>query len=458
MIPPTAQEQEKSLARQKPGGDKTIIRFKEFRRTEEERLREWHLAGGGGREVARARAEMVDALLLDLLQAISAEVLSKPLAGRLCLAAFGGYGRRELTPLSDVDILFLLPKAKADKEVEELIRRTVVALWDIGFKVGQATRSITEAVEKANEDPVTKTSMLESRFLAGEREIFNRFRERFLDECVRGRAEAYIAWRLANQAEMRAKYGRTVFMQEPNIKNGAGSLRDYQSLLWVSQFKLGANSTAKLAEAKILRDSERRALDKAYDFLLRVRAQMQYINGRSADLLTLQLQGRVAQALGYPQKNILRKVEAFMRDYYGHSRTIYLTTEAALRKMNAAPAAKPPAILRLLGVRQKTERLDRFTIRGGMLEPDSREIFNDDPYRLLRAFHHAQVRHLTFHPELADLVSRRLHLIDRTFQYSRSARETFLAILARKGEVGPTLRLMHDLGVLGRYIPEFGAL
>jgi [protein-PII] uridylyltransferase len=458
VIPPTAQEQEKSLARQKPGGDKTIIRFKEFRRTEEERLREWHLAGGGGREVARARAEMVDALLLDLLQAISAEVLSKPLAGRLCLAAFGGYGRRELTPLSDVDILFLLPKAKADKEVEELIRRTVVALWDIGFKVGQATRSITEAVEKANEDPVTKTSMLESRFLAGEREIFNRFRERFLDECVRGRAEAYIAWRLANQAEMRAKYGRTVFMQEPNIKNGAGSLRDYQSLLWVSQFKLGANSTAKLAEAKILRDSERRALDKAYDFLLRVRAQMQYINGRSADLLTLQLQGRVAQALGYPQKNILRKVEAFMRDYYGHSRTIYLATEAALRKMNAAPAAKPPAILRLLGVRQKTERLDRFTIRGGMLEPDSREIFNDDPYRLLRAFHHAQVRHLTFHPELADLVSRRLHLIDRTFQYSRSARETFLAILARKGEVGPALRLMHDLGVLGRYIPEFGAL
>jgi [protein-PII] uridylyltransferase len=458
VIPPTAQEQEKSLARQKPGGDKTIIRFKEFRRTEEERLREWHLAGGGGREVARARAEMVDALLLDLLQAISAEVLSKPLAGRLCLAAFGGYGRRELTPLSDVDILFLLPKAKADKEVEELIRRTVVALWDIGFKVGQATRSISEAVDKANEDPVTKTSMLESRFLAGEREIFNRFRERFLDECVRGRAEAYIAWRLANQAEMRAKYGRTVFMQEPNIKNGAGSLRDYQSLLWVSQFKLGANSTAKLAEAKILRDSERRALDKSYDFLLRVRAQMQYINGRSADLLTLQLQGRVAQALGYPQKNILRKVEAFMRDYYGHSRTIYLTTEAALRKMNAAPAAKPPAILRLLGVRQKTERLDRFTIRGGMLEPDSREIFNDDPYRLLRAFHHAQVRHLTFHPELADLVSRRLHLIDRTFQYSRSARETFLAILARKGEVGPALRIMHDLGVLGRYIPEFGAL
>ena len=460
MTPTEAQESAKPAAtRPKPAdGAKLVARFKEFRRAEEDRLRGWHLKGGGGREVARQRSDMVDALLRELFSALSREVLSKPLAGRLCVAAFGGYGRRELTPLSDVDILFLLPKAKADKEIEELIRRTVTSLWDIGFKLGQATRSISEAVEKANEDPVTKTSMLESRYLDGERELFNRFRERFIEECVRGHAEEYIAWRLANQSELRGKYGRTVFMQEPNIKNGAGSLRDYQSLLWVSQFKLGANSTAKLAEAKILRDSERRELEKAYDFLLRVRAEMQYLNGRSADQLTLQLQGRVANALDYPQKNILRKVEAFMRDYYGHARSIYLLTEAALRRMNAAPVVKPSGILRFLGVRQKPERLDRFLIRNSMLEPESREIFNDDPYRLLRAFHHAQVRHLEFHPELSDLVARRLHLIDRTFQYASSARETFFAILSRKGEVGPALRLMHDLGVLGRYIPEFGAL
>ena len=440
------------------GNNDPVTLFKNFRMEEEARLRTWHDAGGGGREIARQRSDMTDILFRELFEDVVRRVAKKALSGRLSVAAFGGYGRRELTPMSDVDILFLQDKSTVDKEVEEIIRQTLVALWDIGFKVGHATRSISEAVEKCNEDPITKTSMLECRFLAGEREIFNRFKERFHDECVRGHADQYIAWRLANQAELRVKYGRTVFMQEPNIKSGTGSLRDYQSLLWISQFKLGINSTAKLVEAKVLRDGDRRRLEKSYDFMLRTRAAMQYLNGRSADVLTLQLQGRVANEFSYPQKNILRKVEAFMRDYYGHARTIYLVTEAALRKMEAAPDARPKGILSLFGVRQKPEKLDRFIIRNGQLEPESREIFNDDPYRLMRAFHHAQVRQLEFHPELVDLIRRRLHLIDRTFQYAIAARETFFAILSRKGEVGRILRLMHDLGVLGRYIPEFGAL
>ena len=439
-------------------GGNLVPLFKDFRKVEEERLRAWHDAGGGGREIARQRSDMVDILFRELLEGVVRQSPVKSLSGRLCVVAFGGYGRRELTPMSDIDILFLQARHTNNKEVEEIIRQTIVALWDIGFKVGQATRTISEAIAKSNEDPVTKTSMLESRFLAGEREIFTDFKERFQGECVRGKAAQYIAWRLANQAEQRLKYGQTVFMQEPNIKSGTGSLRDYQSLLWISHFKLGINSTAKLVESKILRDSDRRRLEKSYDFMLRTRAAMQYLNGRSADTLTLQLQGRVAQEFSYPQKNILRKVEAFMRDYYGHARTIFLVSEGALRKMEAIPKARPEGILHMLGVRRKPEKLDRFIIRDGLLEPESREIFNDDPYRLMRAFHHAQVRQLEFHPELVDLIRRRLHLIDRTFQYAVAARETFFAILSRKGEVGRSLRLMHDLGVLGRYIPEFGAL
>jgi [protein-PII] uridylyltransferase len=432
--------------------------FKDFLKVEEERLHEWHKAGGGGREIARQRSDIVDILVRELFEGVVREVATKPLAGRLCVMAFGGYGRRELTPMSDIDILFLQDKETRDKEAEEIIRRTIVALWDIGFKVGQATRTVAEAIEKSNEDMVTKTSMLESRYLVGDRDIFTRFKERFQRECIHGREQEYISWRLANQNELRTKYGQSVFMQEPNIKSGTGSLRDYQSLLWISQFKLGINSTAKLVEWKILRDADRKRLDKSYDFLLRTRAEMQYLNGRSADQLTLQLQGRVAQAFDYPQKNILRKVESFMRDYYGHARTIFLVTEAALGKMEARSAPEPSSLFRLLRAKPKTEKFDRFLVRHGQLIPESREIFNDDPYRLLRAFHHAQIRQLEFHPELVDLISRRLHLIDRTFQYSASARETFFAILSRKGEVGRILRLMHNLGVLGRYIPEFGTL
>jgi [protein-PII] uridylyltransferase len=442
--------------RRKP--DDPITIFKGFRKVEEQRLRMWHNAGGGGREVARQRSELVDILFRELFHGVVSSVAPKGVKNRLCVAAFGGYGRRELMPFSDVDILFLLEGAGQDKEIEEVIRQTLVLLWDIGFKVGHATRTISEAVKKANEDMVTKTSMLESRFLAGEREIFTRFRNRFQDECVRGREKEYIQWRLANQAELRIKYGSSVFLQEPNVKNGIGGLRDYQSLLWISHFKLGLMTTSKLVEAKVLRDTERRLLEKGYDFLLRTRTEMHYLNDRAVDSLTLQLQGRVAVAFDYQQKNILRKVEMFMRDFYSHTRNIHLVTEAGLERMHAVPEKKPAGILAMLGVRPKSERFDGFIARQGKLQPESRAIFNEDPYRMIRAFHHAQVRQLEFHAELSDLIRRRLPLVNRTFQYARAARETFFAILSHKGKVGPVLRLMHNLGFLGRYMPEFGAL
>ncbi len=462
MISPHEQKLEKTARelseRTRRRRDSPITIFKGFRKVEEQRLRMWHNAGGGGREIARQRSDLVDILFRELFEGVTASLLPKGLSGRLCVAAFGGYGRRELTPFSDVDILFLQTATRQDKEIEEVIRQTLVLLWDIGFKVGHATRTISQAVKKANEDMITKTSMLESRFLAGDREIFSQFKERFQKECVQGREEEYISWRLANQADLRIKHGPSVFLQEPNVKNGIGGLRDYQSLLWISHFKRGIMTTAKLVEAKILRDTERRLLEKGYDFLLRTRTEMHYLNNRAVDTLTLQLQGRVAVAFNYPQKNILRKVETFMREFYSHTRNIHLLTEAALQRMDAVPVKKTPGLLSMFATKGKSEKFDRFIVRQGRLEPESRDIFHDDPYRMLRAFHHAQVRQLEFHAELSDLIRRRLPLVNRTFQYARAARETFFAILSRKGEVGPILRLMHDLGFLGRYMPEFGAL
>jgi len=462
MISPHEQKLEKTARelseRTRRRRDSPITIFKGFRKVEEQRLRMWHNAGGGGREIARQRSDLVDILFRELFEGVTASLLPKGLSGRLCVAAFGGYGRRELTPFSDVDILFLQTATRQDKEIEEVIRQTLVLLWDIGFKVGHATRTIAQAVKKANEDMITKTSMLESRFLAGDREIFSQFKERFQKECVRGREEEYISWRLANQADLRIKHGPSVFLQEPNVKNGIGGLRDYQSLLWISHFKRGVMTTAKLVEAKVLRETERRLLEKGYDFLLRTRTEMHYLNNRAVDTLTLQLQGRIAVAFNYQQKNILRKVETFMREFYSHTRNIHLLTEAALQRMDAVPVKKAPGLLSMFATKGKSEKFDRFIVRQGRLEPESRDIFHDDPYRMLRAFHHAQVRQLEFHAELSDLIRRRLPLVNRTFQYARAARETFFAILSRKGEVGPILRLMHNLGFLGRYLPEFGAL
>ena len=440
----------------KCAGERVTL-FKGFRKVEEHRLKLWHQSGGGGREVARKRADMVDVLFRELFSAVINEVAPKGLGEPLVVAAFGGYGRRELTPMSDIDIAFLHAKAAPGPLVEEAIRATLMSLWDIGFKVGHATRSIAGAIKQSNADLITKTAMLESRFLAGDREVFTEFRERFEDECVRGKEAEYIAWRLANQLDLHKKAGGTAFVQEPNVKNGVGALRDFQNLLWLAYFKRRLNSAPKLVDAHILRDAERHAIERGYDFLLRTRAEMQYLGGRSSDVLTLQMQGKVAVAFGYPQRHILRKVEAFMRHYYTHTRAIQLSTEAAIERLELRPESPRRGLLGLLRP-SRPERFDGFVAKGGKLHAENRDLFAEDEFRILRAFHHAQVRGLELGADLRDLIRRRLPEINRTFQYAKAARESFLAILSRKGEVGRILREMHDLGVLGKYVPEFGAL
>ncbi|HEY8899864.1 MAG TPA: [protein-PII] uridylyltransferase [Chthoniobacterales bacterium] len=433
--------------------------FKRFLKLEEHRLRMWHNAGGGGREIARQRADLIDIVLRELFENITDTVGDKPGKERLVVAAFGGYGRREMNPFSDVDIMFLIERGKPSEQLENIIRQTLTGLWDLGFKVGHSTRSISQAVKAANEDMITKTSMLECRFLLGEREIFNDFKSRFERDCLDGKEDAYIRWRFLSQIENHKKYGGTIFVQEPNVKNGVGGLRDYQNLLWIAFVAERLNSTAKLAERKFLRGSERRALEKAYDFLLRVRTEMHYINGRPIDGLTLQLQGKVATAFNYPQKHILRRCEAFMRDYYSHTRELAQITTSALERLDTRPPnARPTTILSMIGSKPKSVKFDGFVARDGRMFPIARDVFNEDPVRLLRVFQHAQKRKLELSAELRDLIRRRLLLIDRTFQYARASREIFLDILSHKGEVGRILRAMHDVGVLGRFLPEFGAL
>ena len=350
---------EKSLKRV----GESIEIFRAFRKVEEHRLRMWHHGGAGGREVARQRSDLVDILFKELFEGIIRSVVPKGLTEPLVVTALGGYGRRELTPFSDVDIMFVIPKSQPSKASEEIIRKTLTTLWDIGYKVGHSTRSIAQTIKQANGDMVTKTSLLESRYLSGDRDLLTEFKKHFENECVRGREGEYISWRLANQAETRAKYGRSVFMQEPNVKNGVGGLRDYHSLLWISYFKERISTTAKLVERRFLRDSERRALEKSYDFLLRVRTEMHYLTGRPIDGLTLQLQGRVAAGFNFPQKHILLRVEAFMREYFSHARNIHLITQSVIERINVVPER-----LGLFGIlRPKLEKFDGFVARNGKL-------------------------------------------------------------------------------------------
>ena len=436
--------------------DLPVAKLQRFRKKEELRLKLWHRAGGGGKEIAARRTELVDILFREIFRHAARSAGVGETMPSLLAAAFGGYGRKELNPFSDVDVTFLHVGAQPTAQMEQVISGTLLALWDLGFKVGHATRSIKGAIERANADMVTKTAMIESRLLAGDKKLFEAFCKEFDASCVRGKEKDYIAFRHENLKELRARYGGSVFMQEPNIKSGCGGLRDYQNLLWTGTFHSGATTTAKLVEQKILREKERRMLDEAHDFLLKVRTEMHYQTDRASDQLTLQLQGKVATALGYPEKSILRRCESFMRDYYSHTRTIHLVTSLALARIREEMGMKSGILAKFLG--KRPEKAGEFIIRNGELYPTARDIFNKDPARIMRAFQLAQTRGLTFSAELGDLVKRRLQLVDRTFRYDKENRAVFLAILSRKGEVGRILRLMHDLGFLGKYLPEFEPL
>jgi [protein-PII] uridylyltransferase len=432
-----------------------ISKLQTFRKKEEHRLKIWHRAGGGGREIAALRTEIIDLLVKGIFRfALRKENGGEEVPGFL-ISAFGGHGRRELNPFSDVDITFLHAGGKPTELMERVISICLMTLWDLGFKVGHATRSVRGALEHANADMMTKTAMLESRLLAGDKKLFQEFRNQFDKGCVLGKEKDYIAFRLNNLKELRARYGAIVFMQEPNIKSGCGGLRDYQNLLWTGMFHSGASTPKKLVDQGILRERERRSLEEAQDFLLKVRTEMHYQTGRPSEQLTLQLQGKVATALGYAEKNILRRCEAFMRDYYRHTRSIHLITSLALGRIREQHGDGRSMLSKLL-VRE--EKVDELVIRNREIFPSTRDIFNRDPARMMRAFQLAQSRDLSFSAELEDLIKRRLHLVDRTFQYNKEIRTVFLSILSRKGAVGRILRLMHNLGFLGKYIPEFEPL
>lgn len=441
--------------------------YKRFLRIEDHRLRLAHQAGGGGREICHRRVHLLDVFLQHLFADACKACLPDDLAASAApaMVAIGGYGRGELNPFSDVDIMFLHNFAadKAPEPMHELIKQILYVLWDIGFKVGHATRSIREACSHANEDNISKTALLEARFLAGRETLLTDFKARFDRACVQGHERAYLAWRQEDQRTRHLKFGPAIFLQEPNVKSSPGGLRDYHNLLWSAFFRERAISVDHLAEQKFINDSERRSLEKAYDFILRVRTDLHYLARRSTDTLAMNYQSQIADRFRYPQDNTTHRTEEFMRDYYHHARTISLTTETLFQRLVESRSARgkkgPVGLLRFFRRGAAgLERFDGFCAQGGQIYPETREVFNQDPFRLLRVFAHAQSRGLRISSELAQLIRRRLRLVNRTFQYAKAAREAFIEILGRKGQVGRILRAMHEVDLLGAYLPEFGDL
>src|SRR5256884_1082137 len=438
--------------------------YKKFLKVEEHRLRLKHQAGGGGREICSRRAELVDVLLQYVFGAAEASARGNGAAKvPLALVALGGYGRGELNPFSDIDVMLLHHQEKKwiSPHLEEMVQQVLYLLWDSGFKVGHSTRSIKEAVAQANQDMRTKTAMLESRFLAGDAELAQEFRRQFRSKCVNGYEREYVEMRMQDQVTRHKKFGDSVYLQEPNLKSGCGGLRDYQNLLWMTYFKEGSLSTNQLVGKDWLSESDQRRIETAYDFLLRLRTDLHYATGRATDILHISLQEQIAKRLNYSPRNGQLRSEALMRHYYEHTRNIFRVTERISAQFGSGHVtSRTRSLFSFLPLIRpdKTPVGESFFIRNKQLHPDRRDLFQKDPEQMMRAFQLIQEYVLDLSPEAADLVSRSLEQVTRTYQYARGPREIFTAILSRKGEVGRVLRTMHRVDFLGRYIPEFGQL
>ena len=457
-----------------------LARYKTFLKVESHRLKIRHRAGGSGLEVCRGRAMLVDVLIRQLWNTAKnsmSEQAQKEFPP-VTLVALGGYGRGELNPLSDLDIMFLhygqvVVGTKPLPSLAKLMDGILMPLWDLGFKVGHSVRTIGECVEAANSktDPKSmesKTSLIEARMVVGDTKLFEKLQKTVVAKCVDDFEDQYIAARMIDQSERRAKYGNSATMQEPNIKNGCGGLRDVQNLHWMAFFKYRTRSLEEMQARDFITPTERKQLETAYDFLLTVRNEMHYQASSPkypSDNLTKSMQPTVATHLGYSERSPSVRLEKFMRDLYNHMRNVYLITRTLEERLSLLPKQQLLPDFSKLGrfipapfKKAPPQVIDGFKFVGNQIHLVSTRVFKDQPRRLMRVFLHAQQRGLRLHPDVAQLIRKDLPLVDRSFIYDEHVRETFLEILNQRGNVAPVLRAMHEVGLLGKYIPEFGKL
>jgi [protein-PII] uridylyltransferase len=429
-----------------------LSQFKRFLKLETDRLRMRHRFGLGGLEIASARSYQVDQVVSHACRLAygEADAVSRAAIGKCAVVALGGYGRAELAPFSDVDLLFLHPGGGGEA-VRRFVEQVLQLLWDVGLVVGHSFRSVRECLEEARADLRSRTALAEARLVTGDPRIFATL-DSALDGPIRPdrrSAEAFVEALRTEVAERHARFGGAVCVQEPQVKEGVGGLRDLHAVLWVGQARHGARGLAGLAGAGVLSAEEDRRARHAYDFLLRVRAEAHFATGRKTDVITLDLQPQLAKSLGYEERRGLLGSELLMRDYYRRASEL----AELLRRVVRRPSGESRR--RLFAALAKHQPARDFEVRDGRLRARSADVLSSGR-GLLAAFAVAQAEAVPLSEELALAIRERLPLVDRSLRESREAAALFVDIVRWRGRVGRALRAMHETGFLGRFLPEFG--
>jgi [protein-PII] uridylyltransferase len=420
-----------------------------------ERLRTRHAGGASGEESVRGHAAFMDEFLRLLFQLADADVQSDGHARTpLVLVALGGYGRGELHPSSDLDLM-LVHGGEVTPYVQRMAQEILYTLWDLGLRVGHACRSLADCLALARTDLPSRTSMQAARLLDGDRPLFDRFQRTLQQEVYRKDYTEFLRQTLAERDERYRKHGGTVYVQEPNVKESAGGLRDVHTALWLAFTKFGARTLQELGDRGLLTPKERAATDEALTFLWRVRNELHFLAGTKQDVLERDLQARIAKSFGYESDEVRLGVERFMRDYYHHARTIHHVSARLIARCQEGLARRQSVGRRV----RRAALADGLVVYDGRLHLTEPGALQKDPARILRVFWHAQQLGCELDVDLERALEGAAPVLEEeAWRASPALRRLFLSLLRSWGRVATALRRMHDTGVLGAYLPEFGAL
>jgi [protein-PII] uridylyltransferase len=419
-------------------------------------IRERFEHGAFGSEAVREHSFLMDQLLRVLYDFITERLfpLPNPTAGEhLSLVAVGGYGRGELAPYSDVDLLFLLPY-KMTPHTEQVIEYMLYALWDLGLKVGQATRSVEECLRQARADMTIRTALLEARYIWGDQKLYQELKRRYETEILREGAADFIEAKLAERDERHRRLGDSRYQVEPNVKEGKGGLRDLHSLFWMAKYTYRVDNVQKLVEFGVFSEEESARFARAQNFLWTVRCHLHYVTGRPEERLTFDLQSEIGRRMGYTDHAGTRGVERFMKHYFLIAKDVGDLSRIFCAVLEDEQRRKPRLAWNPWAPKKKA--VGNFIVEGHWLTVAQESAFRNDPVNLIRIFRVTQEQKLDIHPKALRLITQSLRLIDNPLRDHPQANRLFLEILTAPADAETALRRMNEAGVFGRFIPDFG--
>ncbi|WP_299479099.1 [protein-PII] uridylyltransferase [uncultured Roseibium sp.] len=387
-------------------------------------------------------------------------------AERMSVAAVGGYGRGTLAPGSDIDLLFILPY-KQTPWGEQVVEYILYMLWDLGFKVGHATRNLDECIRLAKADMTIRTAVLEARYIWGDVELFESLVKRFDSDVMSGTSSEFIAAKLLERDERHRRQGTSRYLVEPNIKEGKGGLRDLNTLFWIAKYHYRVDRQSELVKKGVLTRSEYARFVKSEDFLWAVRCHLHFLTGRPEERLAFEFQREIAIRLGYTQHPGMRDVERFMKHYFLVAKDVGDLTRIICAALEEEHVKEPrgkgfSGMMRRLRSGRMTDSVKPvkgapgFVVENNRLNVTNDRVFESDPANLLRVFQLADKHDYNLHPRLTRLIRHSLKLVDSDLRNDPEANRLFLSILTSRNVPEKILRKMNETGLLGRFVPDFG--